>query len=383
MACPSPSSSTSVAPEHGPAAEHPPRRRQLAAAAGFALMALGWPRSRVRAAEPLEADEHVLFLPSTARWLDDGRVEAEVHAWVYEPDHLRGLNTAFARYLGLRLSKMSPAAQLRFRQRAALFHAESEDGKQIDIVFGGDQPPLRLPPTDRAGRTQARVVVVPPTDATRDAPWLRFRAEMPRGDLRRSEGRVLLVPPEGLSVVSDIDDTIKHTAVHSRREMLLNTFARPFEATPGMAAHYRRLARVADTRFHYLSASPIQLFPALSDFVRSAGFPPGSMHLRESTTWRTLVPGDQDSRRHKRAMIEQLLADFPLRRFLLVGDSGEADPEIYAEVAREHPVRIEAVVIRDVTDEGRDAPRYRTAFDGIADARWHLLPRDGGRWPLP
>ncbi|MDN4589285.1 hypothetical protein DBA29_12345 [Xenophilus aerolatus] len=373
-------------------------------------MALGWPRARVRAAEALEADERVLFLPSTARWLEDGRIEAEVHAWVYEPDHLRGLNTAFARYLGLRLSKMSPAAQLRFRQRAALFHAESEDGKQIDVVFGGDQPALRLPPTDRAGRTQARVVVAPPADATRDAPWLRFRAEMPRGDLRRAEkdagppqvflapsgggpgaarswghveGRVLLVPAEGLSVISDIDDTIKHTAVHSRREMLLNTFARPFEATPGMAAHYRRLARVPDTRFHYLSASPIQLFPALSDFVRSAGFPPGSMHLRESTTWRTLVPGEQDSRRHKRAMIEQLLADFPLRRFLLVGDSGEADPEIYAEVAREHPVRIEAVVIRDVTDEGRDAPRYRTAFDGIADARWHLLPRDGGHWPLP
>lgn len=373
-------------------------------------MALGWPRSRVRAAEPLEADERVLFLPSTARWLEDGRVEAEVHAWVYEPDHLRGLNTAFARYLGLRLSKMSPAAQLRFRQRAALFHAESEDGKQIDIVFGGGQPPLRLPPTDRAGRTQARVVVAPPAEATRDAPWLRFRAEMPRGDLRRAEkdagppqvllppwgggpgaarswgptdGHVLLVPPEGLSVVSDIDDTIKHTAVHSRREMLLNTFARPFEAAPGMATHYQRLARAADTRFHYLSASPIQLFPALSDFVRSAGFPPGSMHLRESTTWRTLVPGKQDSRRHKRGVIDQLLADFPLRRFLLVGDSGEADPEIYAELAREHPVRIEAVVIRDVTGEGRDAPRYRTAFDGIADARWHLLPRDGGQWPLP
>ncbi|MBS0427639.1 MAG: App1 family protein [Proteobacteria bacterium] len=346
-------------------------------------MALGWPRSRVRAAEPLEPDERVMFLPSTARLLDDGRIEAEVHAWVYEPDHLRGLNTAFARYLGLRLSKMSPAAQLRFRQRAALFHAESEDGKQIDVVFGRGQAPLRLPPTDRAGRTQARVVVTPAPDALADAPWLRFRAEMPRGDLRRSEGRVLLVPHEGLSVVSDIDDTIKHTAVRSRREMLLNTFARPFEAAPGMAAHYRRLARVTDTRFHYLSASPIQLFPALADFVRSAGFPPGSMHLRESTTWRTLVPGEQDSRRHKLGTIERLLADFPLRRFLLVGDSGEADPEIYGQVARDHAARVEAVVIRDVTGEGRDAVRYQSAFEGVAPGRWHLLPRDGSRWPLP
>src|SRR6185295_172014 len=111
------------------------------------------------------------------------------------------------------------------------------------------------------------------------------------------------------------------------------------------------------------------------------GFPPGSMHLRESTTWHTLIPGNGESRAPKIAAIGRLMEDFPERRFLLVGDSGEKDPEIYGEVARTRPERVEGVVIRDVTAEGRDAPRYRSAFEGVDPARWHIL-KDGEAWPL-
>ena len=198
---------------------------------------------------------------------------------------------------------------------------------------------------------------------------------------RRIEGRALLVPAQGLSVISDIDDTVKVTQVRDQHQMLLNTFARDMKAVPGMAQHYRDLARDPQTRFHYLSSSPIQLLPALADFLRDAGFPPGSMHLRESTTWRTLIPGNGESRAHKLAAIGRLMEDFPERRFLLVGDSGELDPEIYGEVARTRPERVEGVVIRDVTAEGRDAPRYSSAFEGVDPARWHIL-KDGEAWPL-
>ena len=65
-----------------------------------------------------------------------------------------------------------------------------------------------------------------------------------------------------------------------------------------------------------------------------------------------------------------------------MGDSGEADPEIYAEVMRTRPGRVLAALIRDVTKEDRQAPRYRRAFEGIDPAGWHLLPPDGSHWPL-
>ena len=110
--------------------------------------------------------------------------------------------------------------------------------------------------------------------------------------------------------------------MRERRELLLNTFLRPFSAAPGMAMRYRRIAGVASTRFHYVSASPLQLLPALEEFLAAEGFPAGSLHLRETSSllrlWRS------DSRRHKQATIEELLRDFPRRRFVLVGDSAGA-----------------------------------------------------------
>jgi phosphatidate phosphatase APP1 len=194
---------------------------------------------------------------------------------------------------------------------------------------------------------------------------------MPHGDPRQFAGRVQLVPPEGLSLVSDIDDTIKLSQVRERRELMLNTFAREFVAVPGMAERYQSLAGDG-TRFHYVSGSPVQLYPPIAVFLRTGGFPGGSVHLRESTSIRNVIPEHGATRTHKLAAIGQLLADFPARRFLLVGDSGEADPEIYAELARAHPAQIVGIRIRDVSGEDAGAPRYRETFGGLPAALWQV-----------
>lgn len=354
-----------------------PSRRQLLGLAPLAA----WP-AWAAARGALQSDERILFMPGTARRLDAQRIEADLHAWVYEPERRPGARTAFARYLGIDLAALSAAERERFRRRCGLFLTDSERGKEVVVRFAAAPARLlRLPATDAAGRGSLRAVIegVPPSG---DARPLAFEAVLAEGDARRFTGRALLVPPEGLSVISDIDDTIKLTHVRDRREMLLNTFVRPFRAAPGMAAHYRRLAARPGTCLHYLSASPMQLLPALEDFLSTAGFPAGSLHLRESTHWRALVPGEGASKSHKLGAIARLMDDFPDRRFLLVGDSGEADPEIYAEVMRTRPGRVLAALIRDVTGEDRQAPRYRHAFEGIDPAGWHLLPPDGSRWPL-
>ena len=88
---------------------------------------------------------------------------------------------------------------------------------------------------------------------------MSFSVVLRDGDPRKFHGSALLVPEHGLSVVSDIDDTIKISQVRDRRELLRNTFAREFVAAPGMAARYQQLAASADTRFHYVSSSPLQL----------------------------------------------------------------------------------------------------------------------------
>lgn len=355
------------------------RRQLLAALPLTALLASTFSADAHAKAEPLEPDEDVLFLPSTARELDNGQIEIDVQIWIHEKNRFKVLDMGLARYLGLKQSSMSPAARLRFAQRTTLFHAEPEEGTVLEIDFGQGAPLVQMPTSDASGRTSLRATVDVVPDP-RAAPWLNFhvRTPGPRPDV---EGRALLVPATGLSVISDIDDTVKVTQVRDQQQMLLNTFARAFKAVPGMAQHYGALARNPQTRFHYLSSSPIQLMPALQGFLRDAGFPPGSMHLRESTTLRTLIPGDGESRAHKLSGIARLMEDFPQRRFLLVGDSGELDPEIYGEVARKQGGRIEGIVIRDVTGEGRDSARYAAAFEGVDPAAWHLL-RDGQPWPV-
>lgn len=351
-------------------------RRRLLAAALLGTLPLTDAHAK---AEPIEPDEDVLFLPSTARDLGNGQIEVDLQAWIHEKNRFKVLDMGLARYLGLRLNSMSPAARVRFAQRTALFHAEPEEGTVLEIDFGRGAPLVQMPTSDAAGRTGLRVTV-DMQPGPRFAPWLQFHARTPgpRADI---EGQALLVPATGLSVISDIDDTVKITQVRDRQQMLLNTFARSFKAAPGMAQHYQRMARNPQTRFHYLSSSPIQLLPPLQDFLRESGYPRGSMHLRESTTLRTLIPGEGESRAHKLSRIARLMEDFPQRRFLLVGDSGELDPEIYGEVARKHPQLVEAVVIRDVTGEDRDAARYVAAFQGTDPSRWHIL-RDGGAWPV-
>ena len=355
-------------------------RRQLLATLPLTALLASAASTEVHAkAEPLESDEDVLFLPSTARELGNGQIEVDVQIWIHEKNRFKVLDMGLARYLGLKLNTMSPAARLRFAQRTALFHAEPEEGTVLELDFGQGTPLVQMPTSDASGRTNLRATVDVKPDPGQ-APWLTFhvRTPGPRPDV---EGRALLVPSTGLSVISDIDDTVKVTEVRDQQQMLLNTFARPFKAVPGMAQHYAVMARNPQTRFHYLSSSPIQLMPPLQGFLRDAGFPPGSIHLRESTTLRTLIPGERESRAHKLGGISRLMVDFPQRRFLLVGDSGELDPEIYGEVARSQGTRIESIVIRDVTGEDRDSPRYVAAFEGVDPTVWHIL-RDGQPWPL-
>jgi phosphatidate phosphatase APP1 len=59
------------------------------------------------------------------------------------------------------------------------------------------------------------------------------------------------------------------------------------------------------------------------------------------------------------------MADFPKRRFVLVGDSGERDPEVYAAVARGRPEQVSSVLIRQV-HEGMATAKATLRFEKLA-----------------
>ncbi|KAF5384613.1 hypothetical protein D9757_007490 [Collybiopsis confluens] len=201
-----------------------------------------------------------------------------------------------------------------------------------------------------------------------------------------------------LRLISDIDDTIKHTNVTGgSRTAFYNVFVRDLEEVviAGMPEWYQHLERKG-VKFSYVSNAPLQLLPVIRDFLEIANLPKGSLKLRSYTSkfllsglfsgissWTSpfanltgaaqappdpIVTADpaateksagdptnkkSDWATRKRSGVQEMLDAFCESKFILVGDSGEADLEVYTELARERPEQIEAIFIRDVgVDDG-------------------------------
>ena len=154
---------------------------------------------------------------------------------------------------------------------------------------------------------------------------------------------------KGISLISDIDDTIKHSAIASgAKEIFKNTFIRELQdlTIQGVKEWYAKLYSMG-VKLHYVSNSPWQLYPLLQSYFSLAGLPPGSFHLKQ---YSGMLQGIfEPAAERKRGSLDRIMADFPERRFVLVGDSGEADLEVYTDVVMANPGRVLAVYIRDVT----------------------------------
>ncbi len=333
----------------------------------------------------LRPDETVLFFrtrarvaPGTAgeRWL------VPVHAWVYEAEDdsvWRGAALATLReQLGL-----EPGAEenARFRRRAGGFLADSERAKTLRVTLGGGVHPL--PATGADGHTRALLEVEPPPSSADDAASAELAPVVVAPDGRRFRGLVLPASPtgsNGVTVVSDIDDTVKRSDVTRRRELLRNTFLREFEAVEGLAERYAEWA-AQGAAFEYLSSSPWQLYTPLSAFLDNTGYPPGPLHLKafrvKDERFFALFEAPEA---HKTPVLEALLAERPGDRFVLVGDSGERDPELYAALARDHPQRVARILIRELPEAPMDEARRAAAFAGLAGDRV-LVFRDAVELP--
>ena len=163
---------------------------------------------------------------------------------------------------------------------------------------------------------------------------------------------VLVVGPDvRLGLVSDVDDTILETGLTRGLEFLritLLTDVAERAPLPGAAALYRSLVHrpgEAGLPVFYLSTSPWNLHEVLLEFIALRGFPLGPLLL---TDW---GPGQNNlfrigAREHKLGLIGRILAEHPGMALILVGDTGQLDPEIYASAVREHPGRIRAIYVR-------------------------------------
>jgi phosphatidate phosphatase APP1 len=205
-------------------------------------------------------------------------------------------------------------------------------------------------------------------------------ADPPNGVPIRATAHILSPAPTAtFGVVSDMDDTVLQSEVTSflraaRMVLLENALTRlPF---PGVAAFYRALERgatgVETNPIFYVSSSPWNLYDVIDGFLHAQRIPSGPLLLRDWDFGRL----SERHATHKGTVIREILDTYPDLPFLLVGDSGQEDPEIYAELVRDRPGRVKAVYIRNVTPRVDRLARIETLAREVADAGSTLVLAD-------
>jgi len=158
-------------------------------------------------------------------------------------------------------------------------------------------------------------------------------------------------PSMSMGVVSDVDDTVMVTALPRPLLAAWNTFVLDEHAripTPGMAVFMERIAaKLPGVPFFYLSTGAWNVAPTLTRFLSRNLYPAGALLLTDwGPTHDRLF---RSGREHKRESLRRLASEFPTMKWLLIGDDGQHDEEIYAEFARENPESVTAIAIRQLS----------------------------------
>src|SRR5437867_4059703 len=226
----------------------------------------------------LHQDERLVLFPTCA-WQQENGWDIELHGRVYESERARVLGSVLRRIIGIDQDKLTAVERAIYRERTRYFLADNERAKVITLQIGSRR--YLAPATAPNGHfrtiwhlNDAEFAALPRTGHV-----LCVSALLSPADTRTFSGEIYVVSDRGLSVISDIDDTIKISEVRDHHALLLNTFCRPFEAVPGMSDFYRKLA-AENAQFHYVTASPWQLYDPISAFLQENGFPQGTFHMK-------------------------------------------------------------------------------------------------------
>jgi phosphatidate phosphatase APP1 len=192
-----------------------------------------------------------------------------------------------------------------------------------------------------------------------EAQWISYSVKL-KAQLENElvAGGEILIPGTAtdFGVISDVDDTIivSH-ATQTLRKLRLMLFhnSRTRKPFPGVDAFYRALYEGFEggqsNPFFYVSSSEWNLYDLIEDFCSHNKLPKGVFMLRELKAnilkfWKS---GGGDHQ-HKFRKIKTLFEIYPNMSFVLIGDNGQRDPEIYSRIAHEYPDRVKAIYIRTV-----------------------------------
>jgi phosphatidate phosphatase APP1 len=172
----------------------------------------------------------------------------------------------------------------------------------------------------------------------------------------KATGEILIVSDSAkFGVISDIDDTVMHTAATDLLKMIYIAYLgnaqtrRPFAGVPEFYQSLRQgKSGNEGNPIFYISSSAWNMYDVFAKFMDFNNVPHGPILLRDIE----LSPANLlsfEHEKHKREQISPVLEHFSHLPFILIGDSGQKDAEIYTQIVHDYPERILGVYIRDVT----------------------------------
>jgi len=334
-------------------------------------------------ASSIKADETVVLFPTDGNLIDNHQWLIPLHGWVFELEQESLWRSASMQSL-LQKLELTPSvitSEL-FKSRTRYFLADNERNKKIYLHIG-DKVVRSLPSKINGHFENYTIIPNKQLSELFDNRWLKYQTQPSKEDGNQFDGYVQLLSHDGVSIISDIDDTIKESNVTDKNELLANTFVRNFKPVDNMAKVYQTWYSVG-AAFHYVSAAPWQLFPPLWEFINTEKYPWGSFYLRyfrlkDSTFYQFL----KSSKQYKIDTIEKIIKKYPNRVFILVGDSGENDPEIYGYLARKYSRQVMKIYIRNLSKLMLNVSRFEKSFKNISTTKWQIFTRAEDLLSLP
>ncbi|MCJ1454621.1 hypothetical protein MMC28_004974 [Mycoblastus sanguinarius] len=242
--------------------------------------------------------------------------------------------------------------------------ASGEQGGGGAVTPSGGNQTINFPdPTTSEGDFDAFVPIngtgLEDGNSTSDIQRMNVYTE---GDIN-GNATAYLVPPNGLTVISDIDDILRVTQIYEPAQGLLNSFARPFVPWMNMPEIYANWSRsIPNFHFHYLTTTPEQVTRNYMDFIYKT-YPGGSFDdrpLNFSDVNATLSI--------RKFLLNKIFETYPHRKFVLVADTSNSDVmRDYPSMVTDFPGQVQCIFLRNTsnTDPGDRFPYDTSGFKGV------------------
>ncbi|WP_411698488.1 App1 family protein [Conyzicola sp.] len=314
------------------------------------------------------------------------RLEDSLHAWRERRGRKRGLKTTVIPYTGygspgwvrvlcrVVLTRGEVASQRVAKVRGwRSFFSIPVDDVEVTVIAGGIEQKVLA---GRGGLVDTRINV------DLEPGW--HTIVIKTDDTEGVTAEVFVIDPDAaFGIISDVDDTVMVTALPRPLLAAWNTFVLDEHArrpVPGMAVLYERIVQANPSApVIYLSTGAWNVAPTLSRFLDRNLYPAGPLLL---TDWGpTHDRWFRSGRDHKASSLERIAQELPGMKWLLVGDDGQHDEQLYGEFAAAHPENVAAVAIRQLsTSEAVLAGGRSRAADNEQDTgtSWVFAPDGAG-----